>query len=161
MADSNHFSDPLGDEAVGECSVAIQEAVAELERLRGAGSIRVTAWNKNFVAVLVTVDVDLPTRGPVNGIDIRESEPIIILLHRRDYPEIAPIAKSDRKDFPASRLPHLNPTQKGSPAEFCLHRGSIQDWFSEHSITDYIHRVRGWLRDAASNRLIREEDRFE
>jgi len=161
MADSNNFSDSLADEAVGECSAAIQEAVAELEQLFGPGSTRVKAWNKNFLGVLVTVDVDLPTRGPVNGIDIRGSEPVIILLHRREYPGTAPIAKSDRKDFPASRLPHLNPTQKGSPPEFCLHRGSIQDWFSEHSIRDYVQRVRGWLRDAASNRLIREEDRFE
>jgi hypothetical protein len=161
MADSKYFSDSLADEDVGECSVAIQEAVAELERHLGLGSTRIKTWNKNFVAVLVTVDVDLPTRGPVNGIDIRESEPVIILLHRSYYPEVAPIAKSDRKDFPASRLPHLNPTQKGSVAEFCLHRGSIQDWFAEHSIIDYIHRVRGWLRDAASNRLIREDDRFE
>jgi len=161
MADSNHFSDSLADEPVGECSVAIREAIAELGPFLRREPTSVKIWNKNFVAVPISVNVDLPTRGPVNGIDIRESEPVVILLHRRDYPDIAPIAKSDRRDFPASRLPHLNPTQKGSPPEFCLHRGSIQDWFSEHSITDYVQRIRGWLRDAASNRLIREEDRFE
>ena len=161
MADGKHFSDSLEDEAVGNCSVAIQEAVTDLEAFLGPGTTRVKTWNENFVAVLVTVDVDLPTRGAVNGVDIRNSEPGIILLHRRVYPEIAPIAKSDRADFPASRLPHLNPTKKGSPPEFCLHRGNIQDWFAEHSITDYLQRVRAWLRDAASNRLIREEDRFE
>src|SRR5690349_2772504 len=115
MADSNHFSDSLADETVGECTVAIQEAVAELKQFTGRALTGVKAWNTNFVAVPITVDVDLPTRGPVNGVDIRKSEPVIILLHRRDYPEIAPIAKSDRKDFPASRLPHLNPTQKGAP----------------------------------------------
>ncbi len=161
MADSNSFTDSLSDQPLAECSRPIQDSVSELERLLGQRAVSAKSWNKDFVAVAITVKVDLPTRGPVNDIDIRDTEPIIVLLHRTDYPDVAPIARSNRKDFPGQLLPHLNATRKGAPAEFCLHRGSIQDWFSEHSITDYVQRIQGWLRDAASNRLIREEDRFE
>ena len=161
MAESELFSDALADEAVGQCSLAVQDALKELAKAAKAGQVRLKSWNSDFVAAAVILDVDLPTRGPVNGIDIRSVEPVMLLFHRGGYPNVVPVARSDRKDFPTSRLPHLNPRKKGSAAEFCLHRGNIQDWFAEHSLTDYVERVRGWLRDAASNRLIREDDRFE
>lgn len=107
------------------------------------------------------ISVDLPTRGPVDEIDIRALEPVLLLFHRQHYLMEAPSAYSDRKDFPAKRLPHLNPTPPGGPVSLCLHRGSLDDWFAEHSLKDFVGRVRGWMRDAARNRLIREEDFFE
>jgi hypothetical protein len=149
------------DQLLDECSAAIRSAGAELERVLGPDKVGFKAWNKNYVAAAFELAVDIPTRGPVDDVDIRAVEPVVILFHRTNYPDVAPSAYSDRKDFPADKLPHLNPVKRGSPAHFCLHRGSVNDWFAEHSIIDFKDRIRGWLRDAASGRLIREEDRFE
>jgi hypothetical protein len=118
-------------------------------------------WNDNYVAVPLVVEADLPTRGPVDGVDIREKEPIFLLLHRRYYPHKAPSTYSDRPDSPKTRLPQHNPTSPGRPANFCLHRGSLDNWLAEHTIVDLVGRVRGWLRDAARDRLVRREDGFE
>lgn len=142
-------------------SQPIRDALVELGRLAGGGCPPVYHWNANHVGIPLEVSVDLPTRGPVDDLDIRATEPVLILLHRRHYPMRAPLAYSDRKDFPAERLPHLNPTTPGSPASLCLHRGSLDDWFAEHGLKEFLGRIRGWLRDAARNRLIREEDLFE
>jgi len=60
-----------------------------------------------------------------------------------------------------SELPHINPTTKSIPAYLCLHRGNLDDWFAEHTVCDLVSRIRGWFRDAAGGRLIREDDRFE
>lgn len=125
------------------------------------GEVRCVRWNTDYVAAAFSVPVDLPSRGPVGGLDIRPREPILLVFSRRDYPERAPMARSDRRDFPVGSLPHLNPVGPGQPPWFCLHRGSFDDWFAEHTIGDLITRVRGWLRDAASNRLIRDNDFFE
>jgi proteasome lid subunit RPN8/RPN11 len=125
------------------------------------GEVRCVRWNSDHVAAAFSVPVDLPSRGPVGGLDIRPSEAILLVFSRRDYPERAPMARSDRKDFPVGSLPHLNPVAPGQPPWFCLHRGNFDDWFAEHTIADLVTRVRGWLRDAASNRLIRDNDFFE
>src|SRR5437867_8360623 len=135
-----------------------------LEELQGAfpgSGARSVSWNDNYVGLAIDVPVDLPTRGPIGGVDIREIEPVVLLLDRRRYPRIAPFVYSDRRDFPAARLAHLIPTGTRDLARLCLHRGSIDGWFAEDSLTDLVDRVRSWLRDAAGNRLIREEDRFE
>lgn len=139
----------------------IRDALTELARLTGGEPRPVYHWNANYIAVPLELAVDLPTRGPIDDLDIRATEPVLLLLHRRHYPTRAPLAYSDRKDFPAESLPHLIPTTPGTPASLCLHRGSLDDWFAEHSLEHFVKRVRGWLRDAARNRLIREADFFE
>jgi len=139
----------------------IRSAILELQRAFPDQKIEALYWNKYYVAVPVEVEVDLPTRGTVGNIDIRAREPIFLLLHREYYPYKAPSAWSNRGDFPATQLPHLNPTPPGRPANFCLHRGSLDNWFAEYTIIDLVNRVRGWLRDAARDRLIRREDGFE
>jgi hypothetical protein len=143
----------------------LPEAVcAGLEELRAAfasSGVRCLAWNDNYAAVAMEVSVDLPSRGPINDLDIRSTEPILLLLHRRHFPQKAPLVYSDRADFPVARLPHLIPTGSSKLARLCLHRGSLDDWFAEHNLADLVRRVPSWLRDAASNRLIRMEDRFE
>lgn len=136
------------------------EAFRALESILG-GEVRCLKWNKHWVAAAFTVNVDLPSRGPVGGIDIRPQEPIMLVFNRRDYPEKAPMVRLDRKDFPVDRLSHLNPVFSGEPPSICLHRGNFDDWFAEHTLEDLLTRIRGWFRDAASNRLIRETDYFE
>ncbi len=118
-------------------------------------------WNTTFVAVPLTVDVELPGRGPVNGIDIRKQESILLLFDKELFPYVAPRVYADRLDFPKTKLPHINATARGVPAWLCLHRGSIDAWFAEHTIFDLVDRAARWLRDAARNRLVPEGDGFE
>ena len=73
----------------------------------------------------------------------------------------APLVYSNRRDFPKNKFPHINVTARKEPAWLCLHRGSIDTWFAEHTVLDLVNRARGWFRDAARNRLVPEGDGFE
>ena len=142
-------------------SPAIRSALAEL-RIRFADQdVPVLYWNGNYAAVPLMVDVELPSRGPVHGVDIRKREPILLLFSKKSFPYAAPLVYSNRRDFSKTAFPHLNVTAPKAPAWFCLHRGSIDTWFGEHTVVDLVERARGWLRDAARNRLVPEGDGFE
>ena len=153
------FSHEYRPDDPAKCSPDIVEAFAELTSI--VGEVRCVRWNADYVAAAFSLPVDLPSRGPVDGVDIRASEPLLLVFHKRDYPERAPMVRSDRKDFPVARLPHLNPVPRNQPASLCLHRGNFNDWFAEHSIGELVTRTRDWLRDAGRNRLIRSTDFFE
>lgn len=144
-----------------ELSPAIRSAIAELRSKYPDQDVPVLKWNDIYVAAPLAVDVELPGRGPVNGVDIRKREPILLLFPQRSFPHLAPRVHSDRRDFSKTAFPHLNPTGPNVPASFCLHRGSLDAWFAEHTILDLVERTRGWLRDAARNRLVPEGDGFE
>jgi len=159
MVDLHTSSQPKEDPA--NISGAIQGAINTLRAIFPKQEIDAHRWNSNYIAVPVEVTVNLPARGPVGDIDIRAAEPVFLLFHRAEYPYRAPFAYSNRKGFPKAALPHLNPTRKGVPASFCLHRGSLDTWFAEHTLEDLVQRVRFWLRDAARNRLIPHGDAFE
>lgn len=162
MAENNElYSSRLRALEIAAVPEPISQAIEELQAATPIGEVKWYHWNGFYMAAALEVSVDLPTRGPVNDIDIRPVEPILILFHGRRYPRKAPLVYSDRKDFPSALLPHLNPTRPGTPAWLCLHRGSLDDWFAEHSLCDFLCRIRSWLRDAGRNRLIREDDRFE
>ncbi|GAB9167026.1 hypothetical protein BDS110ZK25_76080 [Bradyrhizobium diazoefficiens] len=153
-------STPQEKEDEDSLSPAIRSAVAELRAKYPAQAVPVLKWNDNYVAVPLAVDVELPGRGPVGGVDIRKREPLLLLFPIRSFPYLAPRVYSDRRDF-SKAFPHLNPTGPKLPASLCLHRGSIDAWFAEHTVSDLVERARGWLRDAARNRLIPEGDAFE
>src|SRR5258708_32082013 len=153
------FSHGYQPDDPAKCSPDIVEAFAELDSI--VGEVRCVRWNADYVAAAFSLPIDLPSRGPVGGLDIRASEPLLLVFHKRDYPERAPMVRSDRKDFPVARLPHLNPVSRNQPASLCLHRGNFNDWFAEHSIGELVARIRDWLRDAGRNRLIRSADFFE
>jgi Prokaryotic E2 family A/ThiF family/Prokaryotic homologs of the JAB domain len=148
-------------EEPAKLSPAIAHAAETLRAAFPGQQVPILKWNANYVAVPLEVQVNLPSRGPVGGIDIRAQEPVFLLFNRGLYPYVAPSAWSDRLDFPKTKLPHLNPTKPGAPAHFCLHRGSLDAWFAEHDVLDLVQRTRFWLRDAARGRLIPERDAFE
>jgi integrative and conjugative element protein (TIGR02256 family) len=126
---------------------------SEVSVLEGFGS--------SDILLSFTLKVNFPTGGIVNNIAIRSEEPVFLLIDLSKYPFCAPLAFSDRKDFPTATLPHLNPVPDNLPANFCLHRGDIDDWFAEHTLVDYVIRLKSWLNDAVANRLIRNKDEFE
>lgn len=113
------------------------------------------------VAVAFEIAVDLPPRGTVGGIDIRPREPLLLIIEPTRYPFVAPQVRSDRRDFPADSLPHLNPVASGDPPYLCLHRGSINDYFASASLIDIVERARRWFSDAAAGELIPPGDYFE
>jgi proteasome lid subunit RPN8/RPN11 len=147
------------DEA--QLPTAIRAAAAQLREKFAGQDIPVLHWNDSWVAMPLTLDVELPGRGPVNGVDIRKQEPIALLFARNLFPYRAPLVYSNRRDFPKNKFPHINVTARKQPAWLCLHRGSIDTWFAEHTVLDLVERARGWFRDAARNRLVPEGDGFE
>jgi proteasome lid subunit RPN8/RPN11 len=147
------------DEA--QLPAAIRAAAAQLREKFAGQDIPVLYWDDSWVAMPLTVEVELPGRGPVNGVDIRKQEPIALLFARNLFPYRAPLVYSNRRDFPKNKFPHINVTARKQPAWLCLHRGSIDTWFAEHTVLDLVERARGWFRDAARNRLVPEGDGFE
>lgn len=158
---TNLFTSGHSKEKFENLSKEIKCATSELQEAFPEQNIEALSWNSNFVAIPLDVEVDIPSRGTFNGIDIHEREPIFLLFNRQTYPHEAPNVCYNRKDFPATQLPHLNPTFLGMPVSFCLHRGSIDNWFAENTIENLVYRTSSWLSDAAKGRLIREEDGFE
>ena len=79
---------------------------AAIDLLRTAyPEIQIYRWGKHYIAVALSVRVSLPPGGPVNDVDIREEEPIILLLHRTYYPQYGTRVRSNRRDFPRDQLP--------------------------------------------------------
>lgn len=136
-------------------------ALRELRQRFPSQTIAAYHWNDDYVGISLDVQVNLPTRGTVDNVDIRSREPIILVFNKNRYPLQAPSIFSNRLDFPKDRLPHLNPRPEGTPANFCLYRGNLNAWFLEHSLIDLVDKAKSWLEDAAGGNLMRESDRFE
>ncbi len=160
MAEADLFSSGADRLDEHDLEPEVRRAISELREAL-PGRVGYPFGDERQAVVPLRIGVELPSRGPMGGVDIRETEPVLVVIDRRDYPYKAPAAFSDRPDFPGSRLSHLNPVAPGAPASLCLHRGSIDDWFAEHTILDFVERVEGWLRDAGMDRLMREDDGFE
>jgi integrative and conjugative element protein (TIGR02256 family) len=156
---NNLFSSSYLEINLSSCGREITSAIEQIKRNITA-DVKLYDWN-DYVAVAFELKIDLPTRGTVGEIDIRSVEPVIFVFHKRYYPLQAPQVRSNRRDFPSKKLPHLIPVANDQPPCLCLHRGNIDDWFAEHTLEDLIKRAKGWFKDAACNRLIPEGDRFE
>ena len=122
--------------------------------------IKLYECTKSSIIVRLELKINLPCRRSSMDVDIREVEPIHLLCSINEIRYKAPIVFSGRADFPAEKLPHTQATVD-FPAYICLHRGSIYDWYVEHSVEDFINRIRKWFSDAATGNLIRLGDDFE
>jgi len=160
MDSSNLFSSNWPPIHLSACNSSTQSAVNELSLGLNIPIPAIYEYG-DYVAIKIMVSVSIPFRGTVDGIDIRPQEPLLILFHKTNFPGRSPQVRSDRRDFPAGNLPHLNPVWPGEPYSLCLYRGNIDDWYSEHSIIELIERAKIWLSDAAMGHLIKEKDRFE
>jgi integrative and conjugative element protein (TIGR02256 family) len=158
----NSFSDTLKD-FNGKLDPNIQKELNRIKVIVHENKIRIVAGKNDAIGIVFNLRVNRPSRSTSNGIDIRELEPIIVTFSPEYFLYEAPKVYSDRKDFPAASLPHLNPASRDQPANFCLHQGDINQWYSEHSLYDLIIRVSNWLDDASSGNLIKLEagDHFE
>ena len=160
MDEKNLFSSQFTSVSLSSVKSEVQSEIADIQKRLDISNADILEYQE-YYAVRVIVDVNLPSRGPVNGVDIRRKEPLLILFHKIDFPGKAPQMRSDRRDFPHEKLPHLNLVFPNAPYSLCLHRGSIDDWYAERTGYDLVYRAINWLEDAARNKLIKEWDAFE
>ncbi|KZL93244.1 ThiF family adenylyltransferase [Clostridium magnum] len=112
------------------------------------------------VIVTFNIKVNLPLRRGKMKAKINEIEKVLLLCSINEISYKAPVVFSGRKDFPVEKLPHTFVFGNMYPY-ICLHRGSMDDWYIEHSTEEFISRIRSWFSDAASGQLIRIGDEFE
>ncbi|MET4198710.1 ThiF family adenylyltransferase [Bradyrhizobium sp. LA6.12] len=155
------FTSTLVEDDETQLLPEIRDSISLLRSRFPNQDVKALKWNDDWIAVPLVVDVELPGRGPVGGVDIQKREPVALLFERRIFPYRAPLVYSNRRDFPKTKFPHINVTAPKQPAWLCLHRGSIDAWFAEHDVYELVQRARGWFRDAARDRLVPEGDGFE
>ncbi|MCK6640848.1 MAG: ThiF family adenylyltransferase [Bacteroidia bacterium] len=145
----------------GGLSKYVHASLLVIGRLLGKRKLKVYEWDENHIAIPVTINVELPPRGNYSGIDIKKKEPILIVFDINCYPRKAPKAFSDRLDFPKDALSHLYVAKDDRPAPLCLIRGSIDEWFAEKEIGDYVLQIQSWFSDAASGALVEDGNQFD
>ena len=109
----------------------------------------------------IVIAMDLAIKRPNRALTFLKKEPVLIKLDKAFYPFEPPKAYSNRTDFPAENTPHINPVKEGFPFSICLFRGDAADWFSQHTIIEFVERLRKWMEDAAANDLNKPGDDFE
>ena len=140
----------------------IKNALNQLkEHLNIENEFEIYQLDKFRVAVALELDINLPSRGTSNNIDIKEKEPILLVFCLAKFPNLAPVVKSNRKDFPVEKLSHLYVVKDNSAPSLCLVRGDTDEWFANRQIQDLITVVKQWFAKAASGQLAEDGDEFD
>ena len=139
---------------------ALQSTLKSLEEITGKEIIKLE-WDNERVAAPIEVQVDLPSLGNIDGLDIRETEPVILVFDIVNYPISAPKVFTDRLDFPKNQLAHLYIAVNDRPPGFCFVRGNVNEWYANKRIEDLIVRISNWLRDAAIGELTEDGEQFD
>lgn len=108
----------------------------------------------------IGVCAEIYTRGNTRS-PLRRTEPVVIVLSLTDWDTIAPLVFPDREGFPYEQFPHVYYEGENYPAGLCLFRENIHDWYSEHTLRDYVERLNEWMQDAARGYLIKIKDKDE
>ncbi|MPR37427.1 Mov34/MPN/PAD-1 family protein [Salmonirosea aquatica] len=144
----------LGEEGLPE---NLRKNLALLRKVHADGRFKTYTYSADTIALSFELTVNRPNRDR----DFLNREPVLITIDPRDFPSRCPKAYSDRLDFPADRTPHVNPVKQGHPFSLCLFRGDSDSWFAQHTLSDFIERLRGWYEDAACGNLNHPDDEFE
>lgn len=147
------YNDTLGNPV-------LQDSLKSLEELN-EDSLQTLAWGNGKIAVPLEIKVDLPSLGNFEDLDIRETEPIILVFDLINYPVSAPRVHTDRLDFPKNNLAHLYVAVNNCPPAFCYVRGNSNEWYANKRIEDLIIRISNWLRDAATGELTENGEQYE
>ncbi|MBL7909805.1 MAG: Mov34/MPN/PAD-1 family protein [Bacteroidia bacterium] len=154
----NLYSTSLSEHK-GTLSPAINFLISKLKDLGVYTGGKLFDGDTGRVAIPITIEVSLPSGGTVDDIDIREVEPLLLMVSKNYYPFIAPKVHSDRKDFPKTRLPHLYAV--ADQAVLCINRNGQNDWFAEHTIEGFINSIKLWLYKAGSGLLGTDGNEFD
>jgi len=123
--------------------------------------LKLLKWSETRIAIPLTVEVNLPTRGTKDGIDIQPKEPVILVFDLEKYPQKAPMVFTDRLDFPKDSLAHLYIASAGKPPAICYVRGKMDDWYSGKRVQDLVIRITNWFQEAASGQLTENGEQFD
>ncbi|MDP1812410.1 MAG: Mov34/MPN/PAD-1 family protein [Sediminibacterium sp.] len=145
----------------GNLPLPLKEAIEEICRYFKVSEVPVLLGDKYHIVVPVILKVAIPSRGSVGGIDIKESEPLLIQMSINHYPLIAPFILSDRIDFPVPHLSHLYATAAGEPARICLVRGNPHEWFGNKRMADLLWATEEWFYKAATGKLDTDGNEFD
>lgn len=132
--------------------------INSLARLFVDGAISLVEINSSTIGICATVNTFSNSKSVLH-----RHEPVVICIDRNDWESVVPYSFSDRPDFPYNSLPHMNYEHDEIPPTFCLSRESIEDWYAEHTLTEYVSLLSKWLRDAAKGELMKlnKNDEFE
>jgi hypothetical protein len=144
--------------AIGNEKLA--ESLNQLAQITGRPN-QLLSWDEWRIAVPLTISVDVPPLGTFQDIDIRDSEPVVLVFDLEEYPNTAPMVFTDRTDFPKNMLAHLYIAKNGKPPAFCYVRGDRDGWYSNKRVQDLVIRIGNWLRDAAEGTLAQDGNQFE
>ncbi|WP_165689552.1 ThiF family adenylyltransferase [Elizabethkingia ursingii] len=138
----------------------LQDSLESLNKMIGHKG-KVLDWGSGKIAIPVEINVDLPSLGNFQDLDIRAVEPIILVFDLINYPVSAPRVYTDRHDFPKNNLAHLYVAVNNRPPAFCYVRGNADEWYANKRIEDLVIRIGNWLRDAATGELSENGNQFE
>lgn len=144
----------------GPLKPEVTEAITDIKRYFKVDDLKVFEYGAMHIVVAVDFQVSLPSRGSVDDL-IQATEPVLIQLSLYDYPEQAPMVRSDRKDFPKARLSHRYYTAPNKPASLCLVRDNLHEWFASVRLTDLLFVAEQWFYKAAIGKLNEDGDEFD
>lgn len=157
---ADKFTDGLPDYDVEIENPSLQDSLSFFKSLLKE-NFRLVKWSDIQVAVPIDINVDLPSLGNFEEIDIQPTEPVSIVFDLNDYPGKAPGVFTDRQNFPRNQLAHLYVAKNDKPPAFCYVRGNSDEWYAGKRIQDLLVRVGNWLRDAAAGELTTDGGQFE
>lgn len=145
----------------GEVPPSIKEAILEIQECLNIEDIQILNFDEFNLAIPIDIEINLPSKGTHENIDIRSLEPILIVFNLKSYPTTSPRIKSNRKDFPSSKLSHLYAVRQNSPPTLCLVRENLDEWFANRRISDLISVGKQWFSKASNGLLSEDADEFE
>ena len=160
--DPQLFSETLAIYEGEITNLLLIRSIRQLADFYEVGQLRI--WDEHRIAIPVLIPVELPPLGNFDGLDIRSKEPILLVVHRDNYPTTAPASYPDRLDFPKDQLAHLYIAREGRPPQLCLIRGSItglSEWYANKQMKDLATRISNWFRDAAAGTLTENAGQWE
>jgi integrative and conjugative element protein (TIGR02256 family) len=141
---------------------ALSASLQSLANYLGETQLNLLKWDEESFAISLKVIVALPPLGNYNEVDIRNEEPVLIVIRPKNYPNItAPYVFPDRLSFPKNTLAHLYVAKNGKPPAFCLVRGDLKEWYANKQLKDLVIRTSNWLRDAATGELNEDGEQFD
>lgn len=145
----------------GEVPPSIKEAILEIQECLNIEDIQILNFDEFNLAIPIVIEINLPSKGTHENIDIRSLEPILIVFNLKNYPTTSPRIKSNRKDFPSSKLSHLYVVEPNTPPTLCLVRENLDEWFANRRISDLLLVGKQWFSKASNGLLSEDADEFE
>jgi hypothetical protein len=154
------FSDSLSPFTNDIENPVLQDSLKSLKELNN-NNLTILDWGNDRIAIPMEIVIDLPSLGNFENLDIRETEPVILVFDLLNYPVSAPRVHTDRIDFPKNNLAHLYIAVNNRPPAFCYVRGNPEEWYANKRIEDLIIRIKNWLKDAATGELSENGEQYE